>query len=143
MNNAYELFTAVPKQHNCAQAVADGFGDHALSEAMKVCGGGNGVEKHLQGTHADTCTAALQPCIKLPSDLLGADTLAVYVIQALYAVIDVYYLVPRSLTHYSVLGKIEDTLKISYRTLGLHAEVSVRFGYHRNGRIVPAYAVKA
>ena len=52
MNNAYELFTAVPKQHNCAQAVADGFGDHALSEAMKVCGGGNAPYGRCGALHA-------------------------------------------------------------------------------------------
>lgn len=39
-NHAAELFSAVPKMHNCAQAVAAGFGEETLAEAMSVCGGG-------------------------------------------------------------------------------------------------------
>ena len=41
MNNAYELFTAIPRQHNCAQAVAAGFGNEQLAAEMQTCGGGN------------------------------------------------------------------------------------------------------
>lgn len=40
MNNALELFTAVPKQHNCAQAVVCGFGHAEFNAAMASCGGG-------------------------------------------------------------------------------------------------------
>ena len=39
-NNAVEIYTAVPKMHNCAQAVAAGAGREDLVEAFKVCGGG-------------------------------------------------------------------------------------------------------
>ena len=39
-NNAVELFTAVPKQHNCAQAVVCGAGREDLKAAMASCGGG-------------------------------------------------------------------------------------------------------
>jgi hypothetical protein len=41
MNKAVELFTAVPKMHNCAQAVVDGCGASELVDIMKGCGGGN------------------------------------------------------------------------------------------------------
>ena len=41
MNNAYELFTATPRKHNCAQAVAAGFGNELLAAEMQSCGGGN------------------------------------------------------------------------------------------------------
>lgn len=40
MSKAVELFTAVPKMHNCAQAVAAGMGDDALSAELASCGGG-------------------------------------------------------------------------------------------------------
>ena len=40
MNKAFELFTAVPKLHNCAQAVAAGAGNETLAAAMQSCGGG-------------------------------------------------------------------------------------------------------
>ena len=36
MCKAVELFTAVPKLHNCAQAVAAGAGNEAMAEAMKA-----------------------------------------------------------------------------------------------------------
>ena len=39
-NNAVAIYTAVPKMHNCAQAVAAGAGREDLVEAFKVCGGG-------------------------------------------------------------------------------------------------------
>ena len=39
-NNAVELFTAVPKQHTCAQAVVCGAGREDLKMAMATCGGG-------------------------------------------------------------------------------------------------------
>ena len=52
MNNAYELFTAVPKKHNCAQAVADGFGCRAMAEAMQNCGGGKAPLGRCGALHA-------------------------------------------------------------------------------------------
>ena len=41
MNNAKEIYTAVPKMHNCAQAVVCGGGREDLYDEMKKCGGGN------------------------------------------------------------------------------------------------------
>jgi hypothetical protein len=52
MNNAVELFTAVPKLHNCAQAVAEGCGNKELAEEMKPCGGGNAPEGRCGALHA-------------------------------------------------------------------------------------------
>ncbi len=52
MCKAVELFTAVPKMHNCAQAVASGAGDEALSDAMKLCGGGKAPLGRCGALHA-------------------------------------------------------------------------------------------
>jgi hypothetical protein len=52
MNNAYELFTAVPKKHNCAQAVADGFGFSEMAAAMQTCGGGKAPLGRCGALHA-------------------------------------------------------------------------------------------
>ncbi|MBR2427485.1 MAG: C_GCAxxG_C_C family protein [Lentisphaeria bacterium] len=43
-DKAVELFTAVPKQHNCAQAVVCGAGRCDLKDAMATCGGGKAPE---------------------------------------------------------------------------------------------------
>lgn len=43
-NKAYELFTAVPKQHNCAQAVAAGAEREDLAAELSSCGGGKAPE---------------------------------------------------------------------------------------------------
>ena len=52
MNNAVDLFTAVPKLHNCAQAVAEGCGRGDLTCAMKVCGGGKAPLGRCGALHA-------------------------------------------------------------------------------------------
>ncbi len=52
MNKAVELFTAVPKLHNCAQAVAEGCGDKELADLMKCCGGGKAPEGRCGALHA-------------------------------------------------------------------------------------------
>lgn len=39
-NKAVSLFTAVPKLHNCAQAVAAGAGRDDLTAPLAACGGG-------------------------------------------------------------------------------------------------------
>lgn len=39
-NNGVDFYTAVPKRHNCAQAVAAGAGREDLVESFAVCGGG-------------------------------------------------------------------------------------------------------
>lgn len=44
MNQAVEIFTRVPKTHNCAQAVAAGCGLEGLAEALKPMGGGRAPE---------------------------------------------------------------------------------------------------
>ena len=41
MNQAMTLFSAIPRQHNCAQAVVCGLGRQDLQEEMKACGGGH------------------------------------------------------------------------------------------------------
>ena len=55
MNKAVELFTAVPKLHNCAQAVAAGAGNEELANQMKSCGGGNAPEGRCGALHAALC----------------------------------------------------------------------------------------
>lgn len=40
MTEAHGLFTAVPKLHNCAQAVVEGCGAPELVAEMAACGGG-------------------------------------------------------------------------------------------------------
>ena len=40
MSKAVELFTAVPRQHNCAQAVAAGFDREDLTAGWASCGSG-------------------------------------------------------------------------------------------------------
>jgi hypothetical protein len=65
MNNARELFTAVPKLHNCAQAVVEGCGHKDLVEEMKCCGGGKAPEGRCGALHgalklvAETCRKAV------------------------------------------------------------------------------------
>lgn len=55
MNKAIELFTAVPKLHNCAQAVAEGTGNKDLVGQMAVCGGGNAPQGRCGALHAALC----------------------------------------------------------------------------------------
>ena len=55
MNKAVDLFTAVPKLHNCAQAVADGAGNHELACQMAVCGGGKAPQGRCGALHAALC----------------------------------------------------------------------------------------
>ena len=52
MNKAFELFTAVPKLHNCAQAVAAGAGNDELAAAMQSCGGGRAPLSRCGALHA-------------------------------------------------------------------------------------------
>jgi hypothetical protein len=40
MNKATEIFSEVPRTHNCAQAVAAGTGHEELSAELAACGGG-------------------------------------------------------------------------------------------------------
>lgn len=51
-NNALELFSAVPRNHNCAQAVACGCGHCELKEALASCGGGRADEGRCGALHA-------------------------------------------------------------------------------------------
>lgn len=52
MSKAVELFTAVPKMHNCAQAVAAGAGDETLSAELQSCGGGRAPGGRCGALHA-------------------------------------------------------------------------------------------
>jgi len=52
MTKAEQLFTAVPKQHNCAQAVAAGAGRDDLVPQMAACGGGRAPGGTCGALHA-------------------------------------------------------------------------------------------
>ena len=83
MNNAAELYQAVPKLHNCAQAVVCGFGREDLNEAMKLCGGGKAPggmcgalfgalqltaeEKHDKIKQAFACRCLAETCREIKS----------------------------------------------------------------------------
>lgn len=51
-NKAVSLFTAVPKLHNCAQAVAAGAGREEMAADLAVCGGGRAPEGLCGALHA-------------------------------------------------------------------------------------------
>ena len=55
MNKAFELFTAIPKLHNCAQAVAAGAGNNKLAQDMSSCGGGKAPLGRCGALHAALC----------------------------------------------------------------------------------------
>ena len=86
MCKAVELFTAVPKLHNCAQAVAAGAGNEAMAEAMKVCGGGKAplgrcgaLHAALELTAKECHTALIQEFVAAAGaesckDIKGAET---------------------------------------------------------------------
>ena len=44
MNKAVEIYSRVPKTHNCAQSVAEGCDRPDLVETLKTCGGGRAPE---------------------------------------------------------------------------------------------------
>jgi len=44
MNKAVEIYSRIPKTHNCAQSVAEGCDRHDLVETLKTCGGGRAPE---------------------------------------------------------------------------------------------------
>ena len=72
MNNAYEIFTAVPRKHNCAQAVAAGFGNDALADELKTCGGGNAPFGHCGALHAALSLTAAEHHEKLIAEFTAA-----------------------------------------------------------------------
>ena len=51
-NRAVELFTATPRQHNCAQSVACGLGHDELSAELANCGGGRAPGGRCGALHA-------------------------------------------------------------------------------------------
>ena len=53
-NHAVELFTATPRQHNCAQSVASGLGHDELFAELAGCGGGHAPEGRCGALHAAT-----------------------------------------------------------------------------------------
>ncbi len=52
MNKALELFSASPRMHNCAQAVASGTGHDELFAELNSCGGGKAPEGRCGALHA-------------------------------------------------------------------------------------------
>lgn len=52
MTPAEQLFTAVPKRHNCAQAVAEGAGRADLAAELASCGGGRAPGGTCGALHA-------------------------------------------------------------------------------------------
>jgi len=52
MYKAVEVYSRVPKTHNCAQAVAAGCGRDDLVEALKANGGGKAPEGRCGALHA-------------------------------------------------------------------------------------------
>lgn len=49
---AVEIFSAIPRMHNCAQAVAAGFDRDDLLSELAVCGGGRAPEGNCGALHA-------------------------------------------------------------------------------------------
>ncbi|MBR0458505.1 MAG: C_GCAxxG_C_C family protein [Victivallales bacterium] len=76
MNRALEVFTAVPRQHNCAQAVVSGLGRDDLKEAMGACGGGHAPGGLCGALHAamTLVPAHAEEIRKEFSSTLGAET---------------------------------------------------------------------
>lgn len=52
MNRASELFSAAPRRHNCAQAVACGCGGEELYEELQGCGCGRAPEGECGALYA-------------------------------------------------------------------------------------------
>lgn len=84
MNKASELFSAVPRCHNCAQAVACGCGGDELYSELQSCGGGRApggmcgalyAARLLNPEHADEISAEFASrlgaveCVRLKRDL--------------------------------------------------------------------------
>lgn len=79
MNQAYALFTAVPRQHNCAQAVACGCGREDLNGEMAACGGGRAPGGLCGALHAAMEIVPESARAELRREFaqkLGADTCA-------------------------------------------------------------------
>ena len=72
MNKAVELFTAVPKLHNCAQAVADGAGNRELSCRMALCGGGKAPLGRCGALHAALCLVPAEKHADLIAEFVAA-----------------------------------------------------------------------
>ncbi|MCL1919514.1 MAG: hypothetical protein FWG50_00320 [Kiritimatiellaeota bacterium] len=51
MNRAVEIYSRIPKTHNCAQAVAAGCGREDLLEPLKANGGGRSPEGRCGALH--------------------------------------------------------------------------------------------
>ena len=50
--DAVEIYSRIPKTHNCAQAVAAAFEQQNLVDDMKSCGGGRAPEGRCGALHA-------------------------------------------------------------------------------------------
>lgn len=71
-NKAFQLFTAVPKQHNCAQAVAAGSGRDDLAAELSASGGGRAPEGLCGALYAALLLAAPEHREVLKQDFAAA-----------------------------------------------------------------------
>lgn len=71
-NKAVELFTAVPKMHNCAQAVADGCGRSDLVANLASCGGGRAPEGFCGALHSALLLAKPENLEKVKNEFQAA-----------------------------------------------------------------------
>ena len=69
---AVKLFTAVPKKHNCAQAVADGCGLPDLAAGMASCGGGKAPEGMCGALYAALFFASAEDKKKMTEEFRDA-----------------------------------------------------------------------
>lgn len=77
MNKALEIFTAVPRMHNCAQSVAAGLGRDELCPALASCGGGRAPGNRCGALHAAMLIAGEDRAEEVRrrfADRLGAET---------------------------------------------------------------------
>lgn len=71
-NKAFSLFTATPKLHNCAQAVAAGSGREDLVPELAVCGGGRAPEGLCGALYAATLLAVPEKTAILKEEFSAA-----------------------------------------------------------------------
>ena len=72
MTKAEEIFSAVPKTHNCAQAVAAGAGRDDLVPALAVCGGGRAPGGLCGALHAALAIAPQEHHAQMKADFASA-----------------------------------------------------------------------
>jgi len=72
MTKAEEIFSAVPKTHNCAQAVAAGAGRDDLVTALATCGGGRAPCGLCGALHAALAMTPAEHHEKVKADFAAA-----------------------------------------------------------------------